>query len=130
MEAYDIALADAYRKIKGLLSTKEIIGIRRKLGMSQQMLADFPGVSVRSVKRWEHGCIQDKAMDELIKLKSESEINKTNIFDSDWRNANIVLHSKSRIRNKMTTCKVSYGLKTKYQQSRSEESLYALPTSI
>src|SRR4051794_40150042 len=51
--AYGIAIADAYRKKHGLLTSKELKDIRRKLHMNQQQFAHFVGVSSASVKRWE-----------------------------------------------------------------------------
>jgi len=34
---------------------------------------------VQSIKRWEHGCVQDKAMDSLIRLKIEKLCQDTGI---------------------------------------------------
>jgi len=80
MDAHNIKLADAYRKKHGLLSTDELLNYRKKFGMSQQEFADFLDTHVQSIKRWEHGCIQDKAMDSLIRLKIEKLCYETGII--------------------------------------------------
>lgn len=72
MDAYNIAMADAYRKKHGLLTTKQLLDYRELLGMSQRKFADFLCVGEKSVKRWEHGQVQEKSMDNLIKLKMEN----------------------------------------------------------
>ena len=61
--------ADAYRKRHGLLTSEEIRGMRREMGMSQREFAEFLGVGDASVKRWESWQVQDKSSDRLIRLK-------------------------------------------------------------
>jgi putative zinc finger/helix-turn-helix YgiT family protein len=65
------AISDAYRAAHGLLTGAELRRLRIELEMSQQEFAEYLGVGVASVKRWECGQIQDKAMDELIRLKTD-----------------------------------------------------------
>jgi putative zinc finger/helix-turn-helix YgiT family protein len=67
------AVSDAYRCKHGLLSGDEIRELRTRLGMNQVEFADYLGVGSASVKRWESGQIQDKAMDNLIRLKAQPE---------------------------------------------------------
>lgn len=67
------AVSDAYRRRHGLLAGDEIRELRTRLGMSQVGFADYLGVGSASVKRWESGQIQDKAMDSLIRLRAELE---------------------------------------------------------
>jgi DNA-binding transcriptional regulator YiaG len=69
--AYTIASADAYRTRNGLLTTGELKQIRERLGMSFATFAKYLKVSEASPKRWEAGLVQDQAMDELIRLKSD-----------------------------------------------------------
>jgi putative zinc finger/helix-turn-helix YgiT family protein len=71
MNAYNVALADAYRKKHNLLITEQIRGFRKRMRMSQQDFADFLGTHVQSIKRWEHGCVQERSMDYLMRLKME-----------------------------------------------------------
>jgi putative zinc finger/helix-turn-helix YgiT family protein len=61
----------AYRERHGLLTPEAIIRFRKQLGQTQETFADYLGVGVASVKRWEKGLVQDKAMDELIRSKME-----------------------------------------------------------
>ena len=71
VDAYTVASADEYRRRHGLLTTREIQGFRRSLGMTQQEFADYLPVGVASVKRWELGQIQDRALDELMRVKCD-----------------------------------------------------------
>lgn len=73
------AISDAYRKAHGLLTEAQIRNRREKLGMTQSQFADYLGVGVASIKRWEQGQIQDKAMDELIRLKTDPEAARENL---------------------------------------------------
>lgn len=60
------AISDAYRKTKGLLTSKEIRERRKKHGLTQQQLAKRMNVGVASVKRWEGGLIQSKSMNTAL----------------------------------------------------------------
>jgi putative zinc finger/helix-turn-helix YgiT family protein len=72
-------VSDAYREKHGLLTGVEIRARREQLKMSQQPFAEYLGVGVASVKRWELGQVQDKAMDELIRLKTDPEAARNNL---------------------------------------------------
>jgi len=63
--------AEAYRKKHSLLTGSEIRSRRERLHLSQEGFADWLGVGIASVKRWEGSQVQDKAMDELIRLKTD-----------------------------------------------------------
>jgi len=67
------AVSDAYRAKHDLLVGEEIRELRTRLGMNQVEFAEYLGVGSASVKRWESGQIQDKAMDNLIRLKAQPE---------------------------------------------------------
>ena len=79
MTAYTIASADAYRTKHGLLTTKELKQIRVHLRMSFRTFAKYLKVSEASPKRWEAGLVQDQAMDELIRLKSDPVTARENV---------------------------------------------------
>ena len=64
--------ADEYRKCLGLLTSIQIRTARDRIMMSQEKFAEYLGVGVASVKRWELGQVQDKAMDNLIRLKTDT----------------------------------------------------------
>jgi putative zinc finger/helix-turn-helix YgiT family protein len=79
MAAYGLATADAYRAKHGLLTSDELRSRRRRLGMSQVEFANHTKASLPSIKRWELGAIQDEAMDELIRLKTDAETARKNL---------------------------------------------------
>jgi len=60
-------MADAYRRAIGLLTGEEIRQLRQQKGLSQQALADALEIGIASIKRWETGVIQSKAMDHLLR---------------------------------------------------------------
>ena len=61
------ALSDAYRKAVGLVAGKEIVEGRKKLGLTQEVLARRMHVGIASLKRWEGGTIQSKSMDQALR---------------------------------------------------------------
>jgi len=67
------AIADAYRKRVGLLTSREIVEGRKRLGLSQKELAGRLDVGEASVKRWELGAIQTRAMDRLMRQLFEGK---------------------------------------------------------
>jgi putative zinc finger/helix-turn-helix YgiT family protein len=79
--AYTIASADAYRQKHNLLTTKELKEIRERLGMSFRAFAKYLKVSEASPKRWEAGLVQDEAMDELIRVKTDLPTARKNVVD-------------------------------------------------
>lgn len=62
--------ADAYRREHGLLTSEEIRSRRSALQMTQEDFAGHLSVGIASVKRWELGQVQEKAMDSLIRLRT------------------------------------------------------------
>jgi putative zinc finger/helix-turn-helix YgiT family protein len=72
MADYGRAVADAYRHGQGLLTSGEIRAARKRLDMSQQGFADYLGVGIASVKRWEWGQVQEKSMDKLMRLLTDA----------------------------------------------------------
>jgi len=76
-----INASDAYRKKHNLLTCSEIIGFREKMDMTQDAFAEYLGVGVASLKRWENGAIQEKANDELIRLKCSEEKLSEQLYD-------------------------------------------------
>lgn len=93
-------VADAYRSAHKLLTSTEIKALRLKDKRTQEEFAKYLGVGVASIKRWELGRVQDAAMDELIRLKtnySYAENNYTRLLKqggpcdefSGWRHFSI-----------------------------------------
>jgi len=60
-------MAYAYRSKMSLLTGAELVARRKKLGLSQQALADRANVGVASIKRWEGSIIQSRSMDKLLR---------------------------------------------------------------
>ena len=84
MAEFALAVADAYRKAHALLTSADLKKRRAMLGMTQQQFADYLGVGVASVKRWEAGQIQDEAMNNLISVRTD--------FATATRNLNEIIH--------------------------------------
>jgi putative zinc finger/helix-turn-helix YgiT family protein len=82
---YTVASSDAYREKHGLLTSKELKDIRRRLRLSQQEFATFLKVGVASVKRWEAGLIQDEALDLLIRLRTDLDVAQNNVRELKGR---------------------------------------------
>ena len=76
----EITRRDAYKKAAGLLTSKEMIEIRKKLGLSQEGLARLIHCGAKNIARYETGAIQirsiDNAIRELAKVKEEKDLNK------------------------------------------------------
>lgn len=61
--------ADEYRRIHGLLTSQDIKQMRSSLEMSQDEFAQYVGVGLASIKRYESYKIQDLSIDQLIRQK-------------------------------------------------------------
>jgi putative zinc finger/helix-turn-helix YgiT family protein len=82
---FNAIIADAYRRRNGLLTSKQLRQIRRRLGMSQREFAEFLKVGVASVKRWETGLVQDDALDQLVRLRTNIEFARSNVEQLESR---------------------------------------------
>jgi HTH-type transcriptional regulator/antitoxin MqsA len=66
---YACAVKDEVRKKHGLLSPKQIAGIRAKLKLSQRELEEILGIGPKVIVRWESGkVIQGGTQDSLLRL--------------------------------------------------------------
>jgi len=81
MGEFALRVADAYREKHGLLTSGQMKDRRRKLRMSQQQFARYLGVGSSSVKRWELGWIQDKAMNDLILVRTDPRAAEANLAE-------------------------------------------------
>jgi putative zinc finger/helix-turn-helix YgiT family protein len=61
------ALSDAYRAAVGLLTGEQIVEARKRLKWTQDDLARAAHVGIVSIKRWETGQIQTRAMDDVLR---------------------------------------------------------------
>lgn len=83
--AYTVKISDAYREQHGLLTSAELKRIRKRLRMNQKEFAEYLGVGIASVKRWEAGLIQDAAMNELVRLKTDLQVARRNVRELELR---------------------------------------------
>ena len=67
MNDNDIAMKNAYRRIVGLLTSDEIVSIRRKYGIGQRDLSLLLGWRADTVARYESHQVQDKAHDMILR---------------------------------------------------------------
>lgn len=63
----DVAMKNAYRKAKGLLTTDEIIAVRRKYNISQNSLCIVLGWGEKTIHRYEGHQVQDYAHDSILR---------------------------------------------------------------
>ncbi len=68
------AVSDAYRKEVDLLTGEEMRQCRKKLSLTQDALAKRMNVGIASIKRWEGGLIQSKAMDKALRMALQGQI--------------------------------------------------------
>lgn len=68
------AMADAYRKKSGLLTSQEIKSLRKANNLTQQQLAERMKVGIASIKRWETGLIQSKSMDLALRNHLQQDL--------------------------------------------------------
>ncbi len=74
MSENDISMKNEYRKKAGLLTSNEIISIRRKYGISQSDLASVLGWGEKTITRYEGHQVQDIAHDSILrKINSDVE---------------------------------------------------------
>ena len=81
MGEFSLRVADKYRATHELLTSSQIKDRRLELGMSQEQFANYLGVGSSSVKRWELGQIQDRAMNTLMMLKTDVTAAEGNLAD-------------------------------------------------
>ncbi len=62
---------DEYKRLNGLLTSDEIIAIRKKYHLSQTKLAKLIRCGAKNIARYELGAIQDKPIDFLIRILDE-----------------------------------------------------------
>lgn len=67
----DIAMKNAYRAKVGLLTSHEIVDIRKKYGISQSDLATLLGWGAKTITRYESHQVQDVAHDTVLRKINE-----------------------------------------------------------
>ncbi len=67
--ALQLAVAEAYRAKKGLLTGAEIKALRKSRHLTQKQLAGMMNIGIASIKRWETGSVQSDAMDHALRMQ-------------------------------------------------------------
>lgn len=75
----DMLLFDTYKRVYGLLTSHDIMTIRKKYGLSQESFAKILGLGLKTITRYENGAIQDRTHDNLLRL-----VNDENNFVTLW----------------------------------------------
>lgn len=96
MSALRKAAADKYRSSHSLLTSQEIVTLRKNLGMSQKEFACHLKVGEASIKRWETYYVQDEGPDEHIRLKSDEASANSNALDMYWKTSSEDIYSGHR----------------------------------
>jgi putative zinc finger/helix-turn-helix YgiT family protein len=68
------AIADAYRKHKGLMTGNDIKALRESKGWSYKYLAGLLSIQPAMINRWESGLIQSRRIDQQLKQYQAGKI--------------------------------------------------------
>ena len=71
IRANSLAMKDAYREKKGLLTSKEIIKIREKYDISQKDFSEILGWGRATITRYENHQVQDRSNDNVLRKINE-----------------------------------------------------------
>lgn len=63
----NLAVKDAYREKKGFLTSKEIVCLREKYGVSQKDLSEILDWGMATITRYENHQVQDRAHDDILR---------------------------------------------------------------
>lgn len=74
MSEFGRLLADEYRRAHDLLTSDDIVALRRQFRDNQEAFAKRVGVGVASIKRWELGKIQDERNNKLILEQTRPQV--------------------------------------------------------
>ena len=96
--ANDRAMKDAYRRVKGLLTSDEIIAIRQKYDITQRDLCLLLGWGEKTITRYESHQVQDFAHDFILRKLADDPAWFLNLLDS--RQMNQSLSNSGRYREK------------------------------
>ena len=76
--ALQLAIADAYRAKRGLLTSGEIKALRKSRSLTQRKLAEIMNIGIASIKRWETGTVQSASMDHALRMQLQCRIQADN----------------------------------------------------
>ena len=74
---------NAYRKMKGLLTSFEIVELRKKYDLSQVELSKIMGFGEATISRYESKSIQDEAHDNMLRIVINNPIELLKLLDKN-----------------------------------------------
>lgn len=74
---------NAYRKMKGLLSSDEIVGLRKKYNLSQTELSKIMGFGEATISRYESKSIQDETHDNMLRIVIENPLELLKLLEKN-----------------------------------------------
>ena len=98
---------NAYRTKMGLLTTDEIIAIRKSYGLSQVDLAKLLGWGEATISRYESKAIQDEAYDTMLRLVKDNPLQALEFLKKN--KDKFTISKRSEIRKKILEKLSSYG---------------------
>lgn len=99
----DIIVFDAYKKAVGLLTSKELIEIRKKRNITQKQMAEILGLGEKDITRFENGSIQSFSTDKLLRnIENDSWYFEYLISKNTKTNYKVINNKNFLIRKKIT----------------------------
>lgn len=92
----NLAMKDAYRIKKGLLTSDEIIGIRTNLGVSQKDFSEILDWGRATITRYENHQVQDRAHDDILRKICSDPIWFLSMLERVRRKLSVKTYSKYR----------------------------------
>lgn len=74
---------NAYRKMKGLMTSDEIVTLRKKYNLSQVELSKILDFGEATISRYESKSIQDETHDNILRIVSENPIELLKLLDKN-----------------------------------------------
>lgn len=74
---------NAYRKKRGLLTSEEIVAIRKTYGLSQVDLARLLGWGEATISRYESKAIQDESYDMMLRMVQDNPVFVMELFEKN-----------------------------------------------
>ena len=118
-------LKDLQRKVDGLLTGEEIKRIRKKLNLTQEVMAEILGGGLKSFARYETGQVcQSRGMDNLLRILDAYPFTMGVIKNIQRRKLSLYKESKVIDFEEYKTLKKSYKVKTEEFSVRIEGVAY------
>ena len=112
IRANDLAVKDTYREKIGLLTSKEIVSLREKYGVSQKDFAEILDWGMATITRYENHQVQDRAHDDILRKISA---------DPQW-----FIEILNRAKNRLSPKAFDYYYRTASAQYRKRKNQYLI----